>query len=219
MLEIPSEARAALVRSAALSVKTAPARQQAADLWDAIRAFRKQAEAQKEERCRPLKQAWEDAKKPYDAFIKECQTHEAALQARMAEWDRACARRAAEEQARVQARVDAENAKRLARSAATGQEPVLKVAPVVAAPPPSLQTQAGTTQVRIERVLYRIRGAAPEEKLSATDPRVAELHARHPRLFTLDWVAFRTAAQSGLLDEVTGVERVTEYMYQQRRRG
>lgn len=71
-----------------LTVSTVSARQRAADLWDAIRAFRKQEEAQKETVCRPLKTAWDDGEGAVRSFIKECQGYETRLQGLMSAWDR-----------------------------------------------------------------------------------------------------------------------------------
>jgi hypothetical protein len=169
----------------ALAVQTTGARQRAADLWDAIRAFRKQAEAQKEEVCRPLKTAWDDAKKPFDAFVKECQGHESALQAKMAAWDREQDRLAREEQAKDLAEV------------------TLKVAPIVQAPPKSIETQAGTTQSRSVRKVY---------KPKSTD----QLMKDFPQLFVLDMPKFNALAKTGMLDGRADVEIAEEYVYSQR---
>jgi hypothetical protein len=190
----------------ALAVQTTGARQRAADLWDAIRAFRKQAEAQKEEVCRPLKTAWDDAKKPFDAFVKECQGHESALQAKMAAWDREQDRLAREEQAKLQAKIDAENAKKLAKAEAKGKdlaEVTLKVAPIVQAPPKSIETQAGTTQSRSVRKVY---------KPKSTD----QLMKDFPQLFVLDMPKFNALAKTGMLDGRADVEIAEEYVYSQR---
>jgi hypothetical protein len=208
-----------LEQSRALAVKTPATRQQAADLWDAIRAFRKQAEAQKETVCRPLKTAWDEAKKPWDAFVKECTEVESKLQKVMGEWDREQDRLAREEQAKIQAKIDAENAKKLAKAEAKGQdlsEVVLKVAPVVQAPAKAIETQAGTTQQRIEKTVYGIKGAVDNEDMTAVDPRIAGLLKQYPVLFAFDWVAYRKLASTGMLDTVTGVDKRTEYVYAQR---
>lgn len=211
-----SEARAVLAQSHALVVTTASTRQQAANLWDALRAFRKQAETRKEEMCRPLKVAWEDAKKPFDAFIKECQGYEAALSRKMNDYDREQARRAAEEQAKLQAKIDAQNARLIEKAEAKGVEPVLKTVPIIEAPPKSIETQAGTIQSRREKIIYGLKGISDNEELRANDERMKGLHAAYPSLFVFDWVAFRKLAATGLLDEQPVVERRKEYVYAQR---
>lgn len=213
------QSTALIQESLALVVKKQSDRQRAADLWDALRGFRKQAEAQKEEVCRPLKSAWDEAKKPFDSFVKECQGHEATLQAKMSAWDREQDRLAREEQAKIQAKIDAENAKKLAKAEAKGRdisEVVLKVAPVVQAPPKAIETQAGTTQQRTEKTVYGIKGAIDNSPLRADDPLVAGLVAKFPALFELNWVAFRKFASTGMVDTVPGVEKRVEYVYAQR---
>ena len=197
-----------------LAVLNQSARKRAADLWDAIRAFRKQAETQKEEVCRPLKTAWDEAKVPFDSFIKECQGHESTLQKKMGEWDREQDRIAREEQAKVQAKIDAENAKRIAKAEAKGVEAVLKVAPVVQAPPKSIETQAGTKQTRQTKKVYKVKTAAA--KVDASLPEVASLLKDFPKLFVLDQVAFNALAKTGMLDGHANVEMAEEYIYSQR---
>lgn len=198
----------------ALAVQNQSGRQRAADLWDAIRAFRKQAESQKEEVCRPLKTAWDEAKVPFDSFIKECQGHESTLQKKMAEWDREQDRIAREEQAKIQAKIDAENAKRIAKAEVKGVEAVLKVAPVVQAPPKSIETQAGTKQTRQVKKVYKVKSAAA--KVDASLPEVASLLKDFPKLFVLDQVAFNALAKTGMLDGHANVEVSEEYVYSQR---
>lgn len=208
-----------LAQSQMLAVKTPATRKQAADLWDAIRAFRKQAEGLKEEVCRPLKTAWDEAKKPFDSFVKECQAAESKLQKVMGDWDREQDRIAREEQAKIQAKIDAENAKKLAKAEAKGQdvaEVVLKVAPVVQAPPKAIETQAGTTQQRIEKTVYGIRATADNEVVRADDKAGRELLEKFPALFELNWVSFRKLASTGMLDNIPCVEKRTEYVYSQR---
>jgi hypothetical protein len=219
MLKVETAQRQ-IMEAKALVIKTPATRQQAADLWDALRAFRKQAEAQKEEVCRPLKTAWDEAKKPFDAFVKECQGHESVLQAKMSAWDREQDRLAREEQAKLQAKIDAENAKRLAKAEAKGRDVadvVLKVAPVVQAPPKAIETQAGTTQQRVERTVYGLKGIAKDSEVRVNDPRVTELAVMCPGLFVLDWPAFRKLAATGILDNVPCVEQTTDYVYAQRK--
>ena len=199
-----------------LTVQTISARQRAADLWDAIRAFRKQAETQKETVCRPLKTAWDDAKVPYDAFIKECQGHESTLQGKMSAWDREQDRLAKIEQDRLQAIADKANAKIIQKAEVKGIEPVLKVAPVVQAPPTSIETQAGTTQSRQTKIVYGLKGIADNTELKANDVQIRELTGMFPGLFVLDWVAFRKAASLGMLDGCSQVEKRETYVYSQR---
>lgn len=204
--ELIAGAGQVLAQSQALAVKTTAARQQAADLWDACRAFRKQAEAQKEEVCRPLKTAWDDAKKPFDSFVKECQTAEAKLQKVMGDWDREQERIAREEQAKIQAKIDAENAKKLAKAEEKGKdlsEVVLKVAPVVQAPPKAIETQAGTTQQRSVKKVYE-----------ATD--LKTLMRDFPTLFDLNTARFNAAAKAGMFEGRADVAVREEYVYSQR---
>jgi hypothetical protein len=201
----------------AITVRSRTDRQLAADLWDAIRKFRKDAEAQKEEVCRPLKTAWDQAKVPFDIFVKECQGHEATLQGKMSAWDREQDRLAKIEQDRLQAIADKANAKIMEKAEAKGIEPVLKVAPVVQAPPKSIETQAGTTQSRSTRKVYGIRGVNPlAPELRADSPLVAQLLKDYPALFVLDRVKFNALAKTGMLDGHPCVEITEEYVYSQR---
>lgn len=208
------DAAVVVVEAQALTVSSQPARQRAADLWDAIRAFRKQAESRKEEVCRPLKTAWDDAKVPFDSFIKECQGHESALQKKMGEWDREQERIAREEQAKIQAKIDAANAKAIEKAEKKGIEPVLKVAPVVQAPPKSIETQAGTKQTRQVKKVYKVKSASV--KPDASLPELAQLLKDYPKLFVLDHVAFNALAKTGMLDGHACVEITEEYVYSQR---
>ena len=198
----------------ALAVQNQSGRQRAADLWDAIRAFRKQAEAQKEEVCRPLKTAWDEAKVPFDSFIKECQGHESSLQKKMGEWDREQERIVREEQAKIQAKIDAANAKLIEKAEKKGVEPVLKVAPVVQAPPKSIETQAGTKQTRQVKKVYKVKTVSA--KPDASLPELAQLLKDFPKLFVLDQVAFNALAKTGMLDGHACVEMGEEYVYSQR---
>lgn len=203
----------------ALTVQTVAKRTMAANLWDAIRAFRKQAEAQKEEVCRPLKREWEDAKKPFDTFVKECKVHEDTLQDKMSDWDREQERLASLEQERLQAIVDKKNEKILAKAEEKGVEAVLKVAPVVQAPPKSIETQAGTTQNRSTRKVYKIKAIGVENMLTqftAVNASVVQLVNDYPGLFVLDIVKFNALAKTGLLDGHPNVEITEEYVYTQR---
>ena len=197
------DATTAIEEAKYLTVQTLSARQRAADLWDAIRAFRKQAEAQKEEVCRPLKTAWDQAKVPFDAFVKECQGHESTLQGKMSTWDREQERVARIEQAKIQAEIDKKNAKIIEKAEAKGIEPVLKVAPVVQAPPKSIETQAGTTQSRSVRKVYK-----PKD--------LTTLMRDFPQLFELSIPKFNALAKTGMLDNRPDVEVTEEYVYSQR---
>jgi hypothetical protein len=216
---LPETKDSVIEAAKALTVQSISNRQRAADLWDAIRAFRKQSEAQKEEVCRPLKSAWDSAKVPFDAFIKECQGHEAALQAKMSAWDREQDRLAKIEQARLQAITDKANAKIEAKAEAKGVEPVLKVAPVVQAPPKSIETQAGTTQSRSVRKVYRVKTLGVENLLTqftAANQSVAQLAKDFPAIFVLDMPKFNALAKTGMLDKHPNVEITEEYVYSQR---
>ena len=217
MTTATAEDRQIVIREAlTLAIKSPVTRQRAADLWDAVRAFRKQEEANKETVCRPLKTAWDDAKVPFDSFIKECQGYEAKLQGLMSAWDREQDRLARIEQEKIQKAIDAKNAKIIEKAEAKGVEPVLRVAPVVQAPPKSIETQAGTVSTRSEKKVYGVKDATDNEELKASDPRIASLVAAFPALFVLDWVAFRKVASTGMLDAVPQVHSRTEYIYTQR---
>lgn len=212
-MELVQTAQPTMKEAGALTVKTVEARQQAADLWDALRAFRKQAEAQKEEVCRPLKTQWDEAKQPFDAFIKECQGYETALGKKMAEWDREQARIAREEQARLQAKIDAQNAKAIERAEKKGVEPVVKPVPVVQPPAKSIETQAGTMQTRKTVKKWRIQGLDPEQvaKLPASDPRLKEV----PReCLVVDPIKVNALVKVGL--QPACVEVYEDFTYAQR---
>ena len=202
-----SESSLALVRRAeSLVVNTPPTRQDAASLWDLIRTARKQEEANKETVCRPLKTVWDEAKVPFDEFIKKCEAAEKKMQAAMSAWDREQDRLAREEQAKIQAKIDAENAKKIAKAEAKGKdlsEVVLKVAPVVQAPPKSIETQAGTTQTRTVKKVYE-----------PTD--LASLMKAFPNLFDLNMPRFNAMAKTGMLDGRADVTVREEYIYTQR---
>jgi hypothetical protein len=124
----------------------------------------------------------------------------------MSAWDREQDRIAREEQAKIQAKIDAENAKKLAKAEAKGQDVsdvALKVAPVVQAPPKSIETQAGTTQTRITKKVYK-----------PTD--LKSLMAAFPDLFELSLPKFNALAKTGMLDGRADVEISEEYVYAQR---
>lgn len=197
------QAKATFSQATALVVKSTTARQLATDLFDAIRAFRKQSEAQKEEVIRPLKTAWDNAKVPFDSFIKECQGHESALQRKMGEWDREQERLAREEQAKIQKRIDEQNAKLIDKAEAKGIEPVLRVAPVVQTPPKSVETQAGTKVTRTVKKVY-------------TPTNLATLMRDFPQLFDLSLPKFNALAKTGMLDGREDVKVTEDYVYSQR---
>lgn len=197
------QAKVTFSQATALMVTSASARQLATDLFDAIRAFRKQSEADKETACRPLKEDWERAKKPFDEFKKECEGHEAALQRKMGEWDREQDRIAREEQARLQKKIDEQNAKRIEKAEAKGVEPILKVAPVVQAPPKTVETQAGTKVTRTVKKVYE-----PKDLKS--------LMKDFPQLFDLNMPKFNAMAKTGMLDGRADVTVREEYVYSQR---
>lgn len=201
-----AQANQSLEQAKALTISTVSGRQLATEIWDALRAFRKQAEAQKEEVCRPLKTAWDEAKKPFDLFVKECQAHESALQAKMSAWDREQERIARVEQEKLQAKIDAKNAKLLAKAEEKGKdlsEVALKVAPVVQAPPKSMTTHAGTTQTRSVRKVYE-------------PTNTATLMKDFPQLFDLNMALFNALAKTGILDNRPDVKITEEYVYSQR---
>lgn len=197
------EVQQAMVEAKALTVKTLEGRKMAADLWDAIRAFRKQAEAQKETVCRPLKTAWDEAKVPFDAFVKECQGHEATLQQKLSAWDREQDRLAKVEQDRLQAIADRANAKIVAKAEEKGIEPVLKVAPVVQTQARTIETQAGTKQTRTTKKVY-------------TPTNLVTLMKDFPQLFSLDMPKFNALAKTGMLDGREDVSVEETFVYSQR---
>lgn len=116
-VRLVESAKPVFAQVTALVVRDAASRQVATDLWDAVVAFHKQAEAQKEETCRPLKTTWENAKKPFDDFMKECLAVKARLDTVQGAWDREQKRLADMAQAEINAKVEAENRKRLAEAA------------------------------------------------------------------------------------------------------
>jgi hypothetical protein len=200
------ESLAVIEQTDALVVKTPTDRQKAADLWDAVRAFRKKEEANKETTCRPLKTDWENAKKPYDEFIKKCESAEKKMQDAMSQWDCEQDRIAREAQDKIQAKIDAENAKKIAKAEEKGKdlsEVVLKAAPIVQAPPKSIATQSGTTQTRSVKKVYK-----PKDLKS--------LMAAFPDLFELSIPKFNALAKTGMLDGRADVEITEEYIYAQR---
>lgn len=201
-----------------LTVRMPGDRKRAADLWDAIRAFRKQEEEVKETHCRPLKTAWDNAKAGHDTFIKECQGYETRLQGLMSAWDREQDRLARAEQDRLQAITDKANAKIEAKAEAKGIEPVLKVAPVVQAPPKSIETQAGTTQSRSTKKVYHVKGEKDGEAITwdASCQSVAQLLKDYPAVFVLDRVKFNRLAGTGMLDNHSNVSIEETFVYSQR---
>jgi len=177
-MEMMMPGKSDVMRLANSLVLAVPAdRQRAADLFDAIRAMRKEAEKEKEERCRPLKTAWEDSKRQYDAFIKECEGNEAKLTSAMSAWDLEQERMRQIEQQKVQARIDAQNARAEVKAQEQGIEPVYKVAPIVQSQPKSITTQAGTVQTRVAHKVWHIGGLTNEtiEKVAASDHRLVAI--------------------------------------------
>ena len=206
----------AMIDARALTVTNVATRQMAADLFDAIRAFRKQSQEQKELVIRPLKQQYDNAKVPFDTFEQECKTHEKAIADKMSAYDREIDRLARVEQVRLQAIADRANAKIIVKAETKGIEPVLRVAPVVPTVPTTIVTQAGTKQIRVGKTVYAIEGVGPGADVRANDPRVTALSLAYPSLFVFDWVLFRKLASTGVLDQVHGVTSRIEYIYQQR---
>jgi hypothetical protein len=195
-------------------VTSADQRKLAADLWDALRGARKQAEAEKEQVCRPLKQAWETAKKPYDLYIRDCEAAEKNLQAAMAAYDLAMRRQAEEEQRKLAAKIEAQNQRRLEKAEAKGEmPPPLKPIPIVPQPPKSIETAAGTTQTAVVTVDYGIPGATDGDCLTAAD--LPELAKACPGLFRLHWPSFKAAAKAGVIPKGLYEERET-ISYRQR---
>lgn len=213
------ETRSLIVKATAIKVENPPTRQDAATLWSLIRTARKAVETEQEEVCGPLKKDYEDKRAPYLELRKECESWEKRLQAAMSAWDREQDRLAREEQAKIQAKIDAENAKKLAKAEEKGKdlsEVVLKVAAVVQAPPKSIETQAGTVSTRVEKTVYGIVNATDNEDLKANDPRISSLLDSFPALFAFDWVTFRKLASTGMLNGNKQVVSRTEYIYTQR---
>jgi len=205
-VDVFEASKAVIEQANSLTVQGQAARKQAADLWDALRAFRKQAEAQKEDVCRPLKTAWEEAKRPFDEFVKECKGHEDALSKKMGEWDREQDRLAKIEQAKIQSKIDAQNARAIAKAEAKGKdvaEVVLKAAPIVQAPAKSIETQAGTKQTRTTRKVYTVKNTAT-------------LMRDLPQIFDLNQVKLNKLGAAGMLDGRADVEITEEYIYAQR---
>ena len=200
----------------ALSVTGIESRQLAADLLDAIRAFRKQSDVQKEALIRPLKTAHDQAAGPYIQFAAECQTHEKALTEKLSAYDRECARLAAVEQARLQAITDRANAKIVEKAEAKGIEPVLRMASVVPAPPTTTRTQAGGSLSRITKTVYGVKSVTDNAEIKANDPRIQAIMALAPTLCVFDWVAFRKLASTGMFDGCDQVETRVEFTYMQR---
>lgn len=189
-------------------VTSADQRKLAAELWDSVRGARKAAEAEKEVVCRPLKQAWESAKKPYDQYIRDCEEAERRLQAAMAAYDLEMRRQAEEEQRKLAAKIEAQNQRRLERAEAKGEvPPPLKPIPIVPPPPKSIETQAGTTQTAVVSVEYGLPGRQDGDIVTAAD--LPELAKACPGLFRLHWPSFKAAAKAGLVPKGLYEERET----------
>lgn len=186
-----------------LAITGAKERQKAADLWDAVRAFRKQADAKKEEVCRPLKTKWDAAKKPFDSFIKECQAVEQKLQTKMSEYDLEQERIAEALLAKQQAKIEAQNEKAIKRAELKGTAPILKEVPDSLPLATSLETQAGTTQARQKKKVY-----TPLDHVS--------LMKSFPEIFEINMPKFNALAKTGVFDNRKDVEVTEEFVYSQR---
>ena len=206
-MEGTDKSLAPLKEAKALVVNSKSARQMATDLWDAIRAFRKQAEDQKEKTCRPLKDQWDNAKKPYDSFIKECQHHEAVLQQKMTEYDLEQDRLIALEQKKLQEKVDKANAKIAAKAEAKGVVPIFKETPTIESSKTSMETQAGTVQTRQVKL---VRSVIPGQKS------MDRLRKDCPQLFVFSPVEFNKVAKTGVLDNHPSVKVEKTFVYAQR---
>jgi Sec-independent protein translocase protein TatA len=193
--------------SKSLVVSTKKDRQIATDLWDAIRAFRKQAETQKEEVTRPLKDAFDNAKKPFDIFIKECKHHEDVLQHKMNEYDQEQERLVQLEAKKLQAKIDKQNEKIAAKAEAKGVVPVFKETPMFQEPVRSMDTQAGTTQTRQIRITYSVK--------PGVDAHVA-LMRDYPSMFEINKVKFNAHAKAGMFIGNPWVIAKQEFVYVQR---
>lgn len=216
---VVEETKALISRATAIKVSNPPTRQDAATLWSLIRTARKATEAEQDRVCGPLKSAYEDTRKPYLELRKECESWEARLHAAMSTFDREQDRLARIEQDRLQAIVDKKNEKIVAKAEEKGIEPVLKCAPVVQAPSKNIVTQAGTTQGRSTKKVYRVKPLGVENLLThftAKNQSVAQLVKDFPDLFVLDQVRFNKLAGTGMLDGHPNVEITEEYVYSQR---
>ena len=211
---VVDDTKALISRATAIKVSNPPTRQDAATLWSLIRTARKATEKEQDIVCGPLKTEYETKRQPYLDLRKECESWETRLQAAMSAFDREQDRLARIEQDRLQAIVDKQNAKIEAKAEAKGIEPVLKVAPVVQTPPKSIETEAGTTQSRSTKKVYKVKGGLLD--VDASFPGVAELLKQYPQLFVLDRVKFNKLAATGMLDNHPNVEMVEEYVYSQR---
>ena len=189
--------------SEAVSIRTAPTRQNAATLWSLIRTTRKAVEAEQDMVCGPLKATYEQTRAPYLEMRKECELWESRLQKAMGEWDREQGRLARIEQERLQAKVDAQNEKIIEKAEAKGIEPVLRVATVVQTPPRSIETAAGTTQTRSVKQVY-------------TPTNLVSLMRDFPQIFVLDLPKFNALAKAGMLDGRDDVAITQEFIYSQR---
>ncbi len=187
----------------AVTIRTTPTRQDAATLWSLIRTARKALESEQDTVCGPLKADYERARAPYLEGRKECEAWESRLQKAMGDWDREQERLARVEQERLQAKVDAQNVKILEKAEVKGIEPVLRVAPVVQAPPRSIETQAGTIQSRSRRNVY-------------TPTNLVSLMKDFPQLFELSLSKFNALAKTGILDGRADVTVTEEFIYSQR---
>jgi len=202
-----------------LIIRNTTGRKEAGDIWDAIRGFRKQAEEQKEEVCRPFKSAWEETKKPFDDFMKECKEKEALLQRLMSDWDREQLRMQREEQALLQELADKENQRRRLDAEMMPEVPPapLVVVPIVPVKPKTVETIAGTKQTSTVKKIYAVKDAQGAERIHAGLKFCAGLLKDFPNLFVLDQVAFNQLAKTGLLDGRDDVTITETIIYTQRK--
>lgn len=189
-------------KSSSLIIRASNDRQKATDLWDIIRSLKKDAEKQKEEKCRPLKQAWDDEKKPYDDFLNECKKHEQSLQDKMSEWDREVKRLAELEQARQQALIEKQNKKIQKEAEKLNIEAVLKIAPIIQEAPKSIQTISGNKQTCTVIKAYE-----------PTD--IKSLMKDFPEIFDINHAKFNALGRAGLLDSRNDVSVTDHYIYRQ----
>lgn len=200
--QIMQSAKNEFDRSSALIVNTKSDRQLAADLWDVIRSLRKDAERQKEEACRPLKQAWDDEKKPYDDFLNECKNHEQKLQEKMSHWDIQLKKYEEIERAKQQALVDKHNSNIAKQSKNSGVEMVMKMPPPIIATPKSVSTSSGNTQTRTVKKIY-----VPKD--------IKSLMNSFPQIFEINLTMFNQLGKAGLLDGREDVTVSEQYVYRQ----
>lgn len=200
--QIMENANKEFEKSTSLVIKINNDRQKATDLWDIIRSLRKDAERQKEEACRPLKQAWDDEKKSYDNFIHECKNHEQSLQNKMSQWDRETKRLSDAEAARQWALIEKENKKIQKMCDKLNTDQVLKVAPIVPTTPKSMEAYSGKKQTSTIIKFYE-----------PTD--IQSLMKDFPQIFDVNHAKFNALGRAGLLDGRSDVKISEKYIYRQ----